>query len=476
MIAQAGGEVAHDVVIIGGGFSGAAVALHLAASASKLLRIAIIGAEEALGGGIAYGVMQEHFRLNVPAGRLSILPQGPGDFHDWCLVTGKPATPGSFLPRAWFGEYTRARLAEAVAAKRGSVRLTHIRDNAVGLEQDASGVRIVTSSGRQLIARHAVLALGLGPTRFPPALEAWRDDPRVLSSPWDAPRMDEVARGTGRVLLVGNGLTMCDAAVSLARGGYRGNIIALSRRGLLARSHGPKDEAPHAPWAASLRGDSALGLLRQVRLRCEGGDWRGVIDSMRPHTARLWHELGHGERSRFMHRLAAYWDVHRHRAPPEVAAALGVLMDRGQLCLWAGGLQSVRDRRGMLTADVACRGVRGTTPLELDAIVLCTGPEPDPTRWGSNLISSLVTAGRVSVDPLGLGLRSTDDGFTVAGDGSTNHALSMLGPLRRGDLWESTAVPEISVQAERLARAVNARLVGHRHTASPPHPYSELTP
>src|SRR5690606_25630023 len=139
---------------------------------------------------------------------------------------------------------------------------------------------------------------------FPPVLVAWRDDPRVLSSPWDTPRMDEVARGTGRVLLVGTGLTMCDAAVSLARGGFQGQIIALSRRGLLARTHGPKDEAPHAQWAASLRGESAHALLRQVRPRCEGGDWRGVIDSMRPHTTRLWQELGHDERSRFMHRLA----------------------------------------------------------------------------------------------------------------------------------------------------------------------------
>jgi len=40
--------------------------------------------------------------------------------------------------------------------------------------------------------------------------------------------------------------------------------------------------------------------------------------------------------------------------------------------------------------------------------------------------------------------------------GRVSDRLFTLGPLRKGELWESTAVPELRVQAERLAR----RLLG----------------
>jgi len=44
------------------------------------------------------------------------------------------------------------------------------------------------------------------------------------------------------------------------------------------------------------------------------------------------------------------------------------------------------------------------------------------------------------------------DGGLVDAAGRVSNRLFTLGPLRKGELWESTAVPELRVQAERLAR------------------------
>jgi len=44
-----------------------------------------------------------------------------------------------------------------------------------------------------------------------------------------------------------------------------------------------------------------------------GGDWRSVIDGLRPHTERLWQAMPAAERSRFLSQLRPFWEVHRHR-------------------------------------------------------------------------------------------------------------------------------------------------------------------
>ena len=51
-------------------------------------------------------------------------------------------------------------------------------------------------------------------------------------------------------------------------------------------------------------------------------------------------------------------------------------------------------------------------------------------------------------------------------------ALFAVGPLRRGTLWESTAIPEIRVQAARLGRLLADRLRGVAPVRASPQPRS----
>jgi uncharacterized NAD(P)/FAD-binding protein YdhS len=104
-------------------------------------------------------------------------------------------------------------------------------------------------------------------------------------------------------------------------------------------------------------------------------------------------------------------------------------------------------RRGEPTPEV----------LEFDWIVNCTGPGAGHGTGCSPLISGLIDAGCLEADPLGLGVRSHADGRAVV-RGRVIEDLILIGSLRKADEWESTAVPELCVQAADAAHAVLRRI------------------
>lgn len=450
------------VGIVGGGFSGAAVAAHLAALAPRALpslEITVFERRARLGGGLAYGDAHDGHLLNVPAGRLGLWPARPGHFHVWCASRGLGDDPHAFRPRVLFGEYAASELAETLRRSRSAVTLVHRRETAETVRDSGTRLEIESSRGRRSRFDHVVLALGHGPVRRPAGLDGIATDPRLLEGPWNAAGLDCLAAGR-RILIVGTGLTMVDAALSLERRGFRGEIVAISRRGLLSRSHGPGRSAEHAAWAAALPDGSLTGLLRAVRARiADGDDWRGVIDALRPETVRLWKSLPVRDRRRFAARLAALWDVHRHRCPPASAATVDAMRRDGRLTVVAGRIVGANARPRGLELDLTFRGK--SRRERFDGVILGTGGEPDPTRWGSPLVDGLLRDGLARADEAGLGLATDDLGFL---DGRGDRRLSLIGPARRGESWESTAVPELSRQAASLAAAVTAFLRSSRGT------------
>ena len=72
------------------------------------------------------------------------------------------------------------------------------------------------------------------------------------------------------------------------------------------------------------------------------------------------------------------------------------------------------------------------------------------------VVRDLLDAGLARVGPHRLGLDVDPAGRLVAADGAVHRWLWVIGPLRRGGLWETTAVPEIRAQARQLAADLGA--------------------
>lgn len=458
-------EPKYDVVIIGGGFSGTLTAIHLL-EADGHANIALIEKEPAaFGRGVAYNPISERHLLNVPAGKMGAFPDRVDDFLRWleahpeevtALGLG-PVEAGSFVPRVLYGRYVASLLHEATAHSGG--RLRQIAGEAIDLEAVEDGLRVSFADGRRLRAERAVLALGV----FPPGDPRLRDprfhrSPRYLYSPWLAETSERLA-GEGDALILGSGLTGLDLLLTL-NGRKRGGVLhVISRHGLFPRSH-RGGLPPYPPFLrAGLLPTSCRSMLRALReelarAAAAGADWRAVVDSMRPFTQEFWQELDLAERRRFLRRLRAWWEPHRHRAAPEVLAVKEEMERDGRLECHRGRIERISETAGGSALDVVFReqGSNERKTLRVNYVVNCTGPECNYHRLGDPLVTELFSRGLARPDALLLGFDVVEDGAIRDVEGQVSGRLFTIGSPQKGRLMETTAVPELRVQARDLAR------------------------
>ncbi|MBW6528941.1 FAD/NAD(P)-binding protein [Sphingomonas sp. RHCKR7] len=442
------------VAIVGGGFSGTLLAINLVRHDGP--RATLIERRPAqVARGVAYSAAHDEHLLNVRAGNMSALPDDPDHFVRWMERAGL-GDRTTFVPRKTYGRYLRAMLEEAAAAN--PERLTLVTGEVSALDRDADGFALTLADGARIAADVAVLALGNLPPHTPPGL-----DPAALpagcyrADPWAG----DIAEGLGdddEVVLVGTGLTAVDAALLLDSAGFRGRILALSRRGLVPRPHA--DGAPR-PGLSERPGATLSALVRAVRDRAEGIGWRAAVDELRPVTQMMWGSADVATRARFLRHLRPYWDVHRHRLAPAVAGRIDALVAAGLLRFAAGKLAGAEADGGRALLRWRARGGDAVTTTRAARIVNCTGPQGDLLRSREPLIRQLLAAGMIRPDGLRIGLDVDRQSRVLSADGTIDDRLYCIGPMTRGELWEVVAVPDIRQQNWTLARRLaNAQWVG----------------
>lgn len=458
MSLESAGPSGVDVAIVGGGAAGVLVATRLLADPACRLRVAIIEPAAELARGAAYATRQPAHLLNVTAGRMSAFAEDPGHFVRFLSggdTGAAEALSSSFAPRRDYGRYLR----ETLCAQPRHPALQWLRDRVTDIERREGDNLLTLASGATLAARAVVLAVGNAPRRIPAArlhgavrlADAW-DYQGVAAIPADAD-----------VCIIGSGLSMVDAVLSLAHGGHRGRIRVLSRHGLMPLAHAESGGTDTAPIDALL----ALGLRGRLRLvrawtraASEAGEpWQWVFDRLRPHGQALWRSLGHAEQQRFLRHLVRQWDIHRHRIAPQVAQVLEALRADGRLDAVAGRLQSV-EARADGSHDIRYRPRRGDGEqvIRADWLINATGVETHIDLQPDTLLGALRARGRVLPGPHGIGIASEEPGRVIDARGQPDPTLLVLGAMRTGTLWESLAIPELRGQAQALAGHLRAML------------------
>ena len=445
------------VAIIGGGFSGTILAAQLLRRSNPSFSVVVVEKTSSVGRGLAYGTACHSLLLNVRARNMSAFADDPDHFLRWAQSNYDPAAgPGSFLPRAVYGHYVQAVLNQSAlnraAQSAGKQQLEWIRDEAVTLSLTSQGMtEIHLRGGRRVLADRVVLALG----NFPPGdpLASWdAESSRYVRNPWSAESFDGV-ESLGSILLVGSGLTSVDIAVQLRVQGYRGTIHMVSRHGLLPQPHKATDAC--SPFWNESSPRSTRGLLHLVRTQVsrgqrQGAEWQSVFDSLRPLVARIWQSLPEPERRRFLRHVRPYWEIHRHRAAPEIAKSIADQISSGQIKIHAGRITDYAENESGIKVTYRDRKSGKPASLLADRVINCTGPESDCRRLGNPLMSALLAQELARPDPLFLGFDVSLDGALIARDGTISPSLYSVGPARKGSLWESTAVPELREQIHQL--------------------------
>lgn len=439
-------------IIIGGGASGVLLAYQLLQNPEFGFRVTLIERRPEIGRGPAYHTSNPEHVLNVRAANMSALPDDSDHFWRWLSNRAEgPLCPDPFcfVPRRAYGDYLASLTTPFTSSESGSPRLTIVHGQCVDVVEGPAGVTVTLADGSSHTGDVAVLATG---NESPVAKFPCDVDPWALPS--------TVVDKDTTVLILGTGLTMIDYVLSLLRHGHRGRIIAMSRRGLLAKAHRRTDptriDENDIPFGAS-----ASRLLRWLRERIDahmaaGGDWRSVIDAVRPYTQRLWHELPLASRRRFLEHARAWWDVHRHRTAPEVEMRLTHALAAERLSLMAAKVAGIEPNAAGALVRYRQRGRQNIASLQVGLIVDCTGIVKDPRATGNPVIQRLFEQGLARTDALHIGIDIADDCAVINRNGIASRRLFAVGPLTRAAFWEIVAIPDIRNQCAELAARLAA--------------------
>ncbi|WP_312407370.1 FAD/NAD(P)-binding protein [Pseudomonas rhodesiae] len=455
-----------DVLIIGGGLSGTMLAVQLLRLPGRR-QVLVIEPRAELGRGEAYSAVELGHTLNGNAARMSVDPDNPDDLTQWLTEhiaaggwpeSAEQAVPISelFPPRGLFGVYAQQRLAEAKARSASTVE--HVRAEVIDVQMDADSTLLTLDNGQRLRGNFAVLATGMFPAARTPQTHSSGVNAAAVD-PWDVATMRRLdPRST--VLIIGSGLTMVDAVVSLEQAGHRGPIEIFSRHGLL-----PHVRRQPPAWDDFLAADPALRsprqLLRELRRQCsiaqaQGIDWQAPLDTVRAHIGRLWSQASEREKRQFVRHVRPWWESHHHRSPPLSAQLVARLHEEGRLRIRAASFKGLVPAQSGVTIAVRQRGEQTLTQVTGAALINSSGIEYDWRRVARPLPQQLLKRGLIQPGPLALGIAADASGAVLDAQGQVSARLFAMGPPLRGMWWESTAVTDVALQAKALASKLAA--------------------
>lgn len=443
------------ITIIGGGATGTLLAVNLIRhGGSQPLEINLIERREKIGRGIAYSAVQDFHLLNVPAAKMGAFPDDVEHFHRWLVEKNHRYAPSDFVPRRLYGEYLRELFDETLKNRPASVTFRTFDEEAVDVLADDAPMRVALSSGEMVDSDQVVLAFGNFLPPHPKSNDqSFIESEKYFRNPWRADLIEKISE-TDDVFIIGTGLTFADVVMSLYHNRHRGKIFGFSTRGLLPAVH----ELGHVypSFADELTSQARItNLLSIVRRHIEkaestGSNWRAVIDSLRPQTQELWLNLPEAEKRYFMQHLSRYWNVARHRLPPETAGILDDLQASNRLQIGSGRLKNIEQRAdGKFAVTFFADGTEKI--VSADALVNCIGSESNYRRLDSTLVKNLLGKGLINTDRLKMGIDAAPDGNTIDENGKVSDKIKTVGTALKGILWESTAMPEIRAQTRKLA-------------------------
>jgi uncharacterized NAD(P)/FAD-binding protein YdhS len=441
-----------SVTIVGGGASGVLLAAHLLRNPDTDIRVTLLERRGQFGQGLAYSASQRDHKVNVPARGMSAFADDPDHFWRWLQGRGYPSAPGSwvFVPRRLYGAYLEHVLGEAGRSRLG--RLVVMSEEVMSVRESKSGIETVLANGTSLISRSAALAVG---HETQPARS--RGIAVRVGSERDTPLPPEA-----EVMILGSGLSMVDAWLSLADAEHRGPITVVSRNGLLPKGH--RDVPPMSIDAADVPFGTSLpyfmGWFRDVVRETEGhgGDWRSVVDGLRPYNQRIWQSWTDHSKRQFLRHLRPWWNIHRHRLPPELHDRLVRAVAAGQVQLVAAEFVGVDRVDGQVRAQIRRRGTTTRETVGVARVYDCGGVSVDVMSSSNPVIRDLIAHGRARPDALHIGLDVDEHCAIIDSQGKVTERLLVVGPLTRGRFFEIEAIPDIRLQAATLAARILAQV------------------
>ncbi|MBK8981111.1 MAG: FAD/NAD(P)-binding protein [Ignavibacteria bacterium] len=454
----------NKIGIIGGGFTGTMTAVQLITKSTAPFVITIINERETFNKGVAYNPYSDKHILNVITGKMSAYPDNPDHFLDWVMSRhefqdrDKTLIANSFLPRKLYGEYLTEIWAETIKiAESKGIDVNVIDSFVIDLDVNENSVSLLLENENNLIFDECIIATGNQIPRNPAVINnEFYKSKNYYQNPWLIDSVKNLKNDLP-VLLIGNGLTMVDTVIGLLEQGFKGEIFSISPNGfniLPHRHNGLKYNKLTEELTDNL---SLFELVRLVNrhiktVREYGVSAEPVIDSLRPHTQKIWKNFTDSEKELFMSRLRHLWGVARHRIPLHMHDKIQKLQIEGRLHINSGKIIDITESDKFVSVEYFNHHDHKMHTLNVSRIINCTGPETDLMNVEKSFLKNCLIKGILTQDKLKLGITADTETFQVLDpQGRPHTGLFTLGSNLKGELWESTAVNELRGQAEKLA-------------------------
>ncbi len=466
------------VAIVGGGFSGTMAAVNLARLSNHPVQILLINSRHPLGRGVAYGTKQPEHILNVAARNMSAVPDHAHHFLDWLRTRVEyqdlpdPQLRETFVPRRIYGDYLRGLLLNYLHPidDHHPARVIVIEDEVVDLAiHDEQSVEVFLKSGQSYQVDRVLLATGNQPPVSFEGVKGAVTHPDYCADPWHnwpakIPAPDQ------EILVLGTGLSMVDVFLTLAEQNWTGNLTAISRHGMIPQSHFRGIEYPNflpeEPELLPL--DQLVELVEDhcEQLRRLGENPGLLVDRFRPYTQRIWQRFSVEEKKEFLCRYAARWNVIRHRIAQPIHQRLTEAITEGKVRIHKGSIVRIEDQGENIGVTYQNPDHEERT-LWGGLVINCTGPCAGFSETQVPLFQNLLERGFIRPDELDMGIDVGADFTVIDRKGQHSDCLFAIGPLMKGTLWETTAIPELRGQAMRVAQLMLEDVV----TPEPGHDY-----
>jgi uncharacterized NAD(P)/FAD-binding protein YdhS len=452
-----------DITIIGGGFCGVITAINLLENRDIPIHIRLVNKGYPLAKGVAYHPHTAGLLLNVPNGRMSAFPDKPGHFADWLKASypGNEQTrddiASAFSTREKYGCYLTHLWHEALNTRGNNAAVTVYDDFAFDMIEDGNRFHIYLKNHPVLTTDFVLLATGNAEPRRPAGISAhFAAGKYYFNNPWKKECIANLDPGKD-VLIIGNGLTMSDTVMGLVENGLKGNIYTVSPHGYNLNPWS-ENKPPYTGFkieevlhqnANLLSIVAAVNKHRKIAASL-GRSAYSLVDSLRPHAQTIWQSFSGMEKRRFIKYLRHLWGSFRHRLPGKMYGFIRDRYEQGHLFTYKGTVSGLIEQEGLVAVSLDCGQM--IKNITVQRIINCTGPESNPGFSSNELLRNLYKNGLICPDDLEMGIHADpENGCAITVDGTCKPNLFVIGGNLKGVLWESTAVPELRVQAQKLA-------------------------
>jgi len=396
---------------------------------------------------------------------MSAVPDHPGHFLEWLRTRvdymDLPETQlrESFMPRCVYGDYIRSLLMGYLhpIGEHHPAKIDVIEDEAIDvMTEDDGTVTVLLSQGESVRADRVLLSTGNQPPAPMPSEEPAFSHPAYCDDPWSgwATKIPETEKS---IVILGTGLTFVDVFLTLMEKNWQGKIIAISRNGMLPQAHFRGIDYPEFPpeHPEKMRLDELAELMETSckQLRKQGENPGIVVDRLRPYTQQIWQAFSVAEKQEFLKKYAARWNVTRHRIAQPIHERITEAIINGQLSIVRGTVTDVSTAGADVNVTIRKPDDK-TANIAGGLVINCTGPKSGFSETAVPLFANLLQRGLLRADEFDMGIEVGPDFAVIDAEGASSSILYAMGPLMKGMLWETTAVPELRGQAMRVAQVL----------------------